>query len=149
MAQAESGDTVRVIYTGKLDDGTVFDSNVGNEPLEFTLGEGQLIAGFEQAVLGMNTGDSTVVRIASADAYGEYMADRLVVLPRGELPAGLDPKVGQQLRFGSPDGAVVVVVTAATEESITVDGNHPLAGKDLTFEIQLSEISQARSNPAT
>jgi peptidylprolyl isomerase len=92
-------------------------------------------------VLGMKPGDSTVAKIAAGDAYGPVEADRIVVLPRSEMPKNLDPKVGQRLQFGSPDGKVVVIVTEATEETITVDGNHPLAGKDLTFEIQLAEIA--------
>jgi len=140
MAQAKAGDTVRVFYTGRLDDGTVFDSNVGGEALTFTLGHGELISGFEDAVVGMEAGHSATVRIAANEAYGERAEERVVVIDRSELPAGFDPKVGQQLRFGSPDGAVVVLVTAATEETVTVDGNHPLAGKDLTFEIELAEI---------
>jgi peptidylprolyl isomerase len=141
MAQAKAGDTVKVFYTGKLDDETVFDSNVGEESMEFTIGQGQLIPGFENAVLGMNVGDSTKIHIAADDAYGPYLEDRLVVLPRSEMPAGLDPQVGQRLQFGSPEGRVIVLVTETSPESITVDGNHPLAGKDLTFEIQLTEIA--------
>jgi peptidylprolyl isomerase len=140
VAQAKAQDTVRVFYTGKLDDGTVFDSNRDDQPLEFRIGDQQLIPAFENAVLGLTPGQSTVVRVAAADAYGEYLQDRCVELQRSELPHGLDPKVGQRLQFGSPEGRVIVTVTAATAETVTVDGNHPLAGKDLTFEIELAEI---------
>ncbi|HSV26988.1 MAG TPA: peptidylprolyl isomerase [Sedimentisphaerales bacterium] len=140
MAQAKTGDRVRVFYTGKLDDGTVFDSNFGGDALEFTVGSGELIGGFDKAVIGMSAGDATTIRISPEDAYGQRLEERVVVLSRKELPSGLDPGVGQHLRFGSPDGAVTVLVTAATEESITVDGNHPLAGKSLTFEIELAAI---------
>jgi peptidylprolyl isomerase len=140
MSQVKAGDTVKVFYTGKLDDGTVFDSNVGGDALEFTLGDGQLIPGFEKAVLGMTPGNTTTVRIAADDAYGPLVDDRIVVLQRSELPANLDPKVGQRLQFGSPDGKIIVLVTEATEETVTVDANHPLAGKDLTFEIELLEV---------
>jgi peptidylprolyl isomerase len=141
MAEARTGDTVKVFYTGKLDDGTVFDSNVGQEAMEFTLGQGQLIPGFEKAVLGMKPGDSATTRIAADDAYGPVQEDRIVVLQRSEMPQNIDPKVGQRLQFGSPEGRVVVLVTATTDETVTVDGNHPLAGKDLTFEITLAEIA--------
>lgn len=141
MSQAKAGDTVKVFYTGKLDDGTVFDSNVGQEALEFTVGQGQVIPGFENAVVGMNIGDSATTRIPAAEAYGPVQPEMIVVLQRSEMPKHLDPKVGQRLQFGSPEGRVVVVVTEATDETVTVDGNHPLAGKDLTFEIQLSEIA--------
>jgi len=141
MAKAKAGDKVKVYYTGKLDDGTVFDSNVGGETLDFVAGGGELIGSFEEAVIGMSEGESTTIRIAAKDAYGEYLQERIVVLQRSELPAGLDPKVGQHLRFGSPDGAVTVLVTATTEDSVTVDGNHPLAGKDLIFDIELVEVA--------
>jgi peptidylprolyl isomerase len=140
MSQAKTGDTVKVFYTGKLDDGTVFDSNVGQEAMEFKIGEGMLLPGFEDAVLGLETGGRATAKIPAAEGYGLVQEEMIVVLNRSEMPKNLDPKVGQRLQFGSPEGKVVVVVTNTTPETVTVDGNHPLAGKDLTFEIELAEI---------
>ena len=141
MLKAESGDTVKVHYTGTLEDGTVFDTSVGREPLEFTLGQGQLIPGFEQAVIGMKIGDSKTVNIPADQAYGPYRDDLIQVIERDQLPEGLDPEVGQQLQMTQADGEVVrVMVSDVSEATITIDANHPLAGKDLTFEIELIEI---------
>ena len=141
MAQAKTGDVVKVHYTGKLDDGTVFDSSDGREPLQFTIGEGQLIADFEQAVVGMNPGDSKTVQIATDNAYGPRHEEMVIEIDRKDLPENLDPKVDQKLQVRQNEGQeFVVTVTAVTETSVTLDGNHPLAGKDLTFDIQLSEI---------
>lgn len=139
--QAETGDTVKVHYTGTLDDGTVFDTSLDREPLEFTLGQDQLIAGFEQAVLGMQVGDSKIVTIPAEQSYGVYKNELIYVIDRDELPVGLEPAVGEQLYGGQPDGeTVIVTVLEVSENSITVDANHRLAGKDLTFEIELIEI---------
>ena len=141
MAQAKTGDVVKVHYTGKLDDGTVFDSSANREPLEFKIGEGQLIPEFEQAVVGMNPGDAKTIQIASDNAYGPYNKEMVIELERKDLPENLDPKVDQKLQVRQESGQeFVVTVTAVTETSVTLDGNHPLAGKDLTFEIELSEI---------
>ena len=141
MAQAKTGDVVKVHYTGKLDDGTVFDSSANREPLEFKIGAGQLIADFEQAVVGMNPGDAKTVQIAADNAYGPYHEEMVIELERKDLPENLDPKVDQKLQVRQESGQeFVVTVTAVTETSVTLDGNHPLAGKDLTFDIQLSEI---------
>jgi peptidylprolyl isomerase len=138
---AVSGDTVRVHYTGTLDDGTVFDSSEGREPLEFTLGTGQVIPGFDQGVAGMSVGEVKTIRIPAADAYGEYDPGRVLVIGREQLPEDLDPQVGQQLMMpGGNGGLVPVTVIDANESSITVDANHPLAGEDLTFEVELVEI---------
>ena len=143
MAQAKTGDTVKVHYTGKLDDGTVFDSSANREPLEFKIGEGQLIADFEQAVVGMNPGDSKTVQIAADNAYGQYHEEMVIELDRKDLPENLEPKVDQKLQVRQESGQeFVVTVTEVTETSVTLDGNHPLAGKDLVFDIQLSEIIQ-------
>ena len=142
MAQAKTGDVVKVHYTGKLDDGTVFDSSDGREPLQFKIGEGQLIADFEQAVVGMNPGDSKTVQIATDNAYGPRHEEMVIEIDRKDLPENLDPKVDQKLQVRQNEGQeFVVMVTAVTETSVTLDGNHPLAGKDLTFDIQLSEIT--------
>ena len=143
MAQAKTGDTVKVHYTSKLDDGTVFDSSANREPLEFKIGEGQLIADFEQAVVGMNPGDSKTVQIAADNAYGQYHEEMVIELDRKDLPENLEPKVDQKLQVRQESGQeFVVTVTEVTKTSVTLDGNHPLAGKDLVFDIQLSEIIQ-------
>ncbi len=141
MVKAESGDTVKVHYTGTLEDGTVFDTSVEREPLEFTLGQGQLIPGFEQAVIGMKIGDLKTINIPADQAYGPYRDDLILVIERDQLPEGLDPEVGQQLPITQADGEVVgVMVSDVSEATVTIDANHPLAGKDLTFEIELIEI---------
>jgi len=130
-----------VDYTGTLENGTVFDTSEGGEPLEFTLGEGKMIPGFEQAVLGMKVGESKTVTIPANEAYGPYRDDLVLVVNREDLPTGLDPDVGQQLQMTRPDGGTSVgTVTNATDTTITVDFNYPLAGKDLTFEIELMSI---------
>ena len=140
-ATAGDGDTVRVHYTGTLEDGTTFDTSVGGEPLEFTLGAGQMIPGFEEAVYGLKIGESKTVTIPAEEAYGPHRDDLVIVVEWEQLPAGLDPEVGQQLQMQQTDGrTAVVIVTDVSETTITVDANHHLAGKDLTFEIELVEI---------
>ncbi len=140
-AVASDGDTVRVDYTGTLEDGTTFDTSVGREPLEFTLGAGQMIPGFETAVYGLKIGQSKTVTIPAEEAYGRHQDDLIMVLAREQLPADLDPKIDQQLPMQRTDGStVIVIVTDVSETTITVDANHPLAGEDLTFEIELVEI---------
>jgi len=139
--QATNGDTVQVNYTGTLSDGTVFDTSVGREPLEFTLGAGQMIPGFEQAVPGMKVGESKTITIPAADAYGPRRDDMIIEVNREELPSGLDPNVGEQLQMTRADGGTsMVTVIKVAEKTITIDANHPLAGKDLTFEIELVKI---------
>ncbi|NQT15391.1 MAG: peptidylprolyl isomerase [Planctomycetes bacterium] len=141
MAQAQSGDLVKVHYTGKLDDGTVFDSSTAREPLEFKLGDDQLIPGFENAVVGMNAGESKTVKIAADEAYGPRRQEMVLVVNRAQFPDEIDPKVGEQMRMRDPNGREFRAnVTDASEETVTLDGNHPLAGEDLTFDIQLVEI---------
>jgi len=140
-AQAKNGDIVQVDYTGTLEDGTVFDTSEGREPLNFTLGEGKMIPKFEQAVLGMKVGESKTFTIPADEAYGPYRDDLVLVVNREDLPTGLDPDVGQQLQMTLPDGGTSIgTVTNATDTTITVDFNPPLAGKDLTFEIKLISI---------
>jgi peptidylprolyl isomerase len=141
MAQAQNGDTVKVHYTGKLEDGTQFDSSVNGDPLEFTLGEGRIIPGFEQAVLGMNPGDSKTIDIPADQAYGPYREELLMVVDREQLPPTIDPQVGQQLQVRQGDEAFVVQITDVSDSDVTLDRNHPLAGEDLTFDIQLVEIA--------
>ena len=141
MAQAKNGDTVKIHYTGKLEDGTVFDSSDGRDPLEFTLGEGQVIPGFEEAVLGMTANDSKTMTIPSDNAYGPRREEMVVEVDRDQFPPDVAPEVGQQLQMQRPDGQKMVVAVAEVSEStVTLDANHPLAGKDLTFEIKLVEI---------
>ena len=141
MIQAKPGDTVKIHYTGKLEDGTVFDSSMNREPLEFTLNGGQVIPGFEQAVVGMMPGESKTQKIPMDQAYGPYRAEMVIEVSRQQLPADLEPEVGQQLQVQQPNGqAVPVFVTEVTDATVTLDANHPLAGEDLTFDIQLVEI---------
>lgn len=141
MAQAQIGDTVRVHYTGRLADGTTFDSSLQRGPLEFTLGQGNMIAGFEQAVLGMTPGEAKTQSIAAELAYGPHRSELLLELDRQHLPDDLQPYVGQELQMTRPNGAVVhVVVTALTATQVTLDANHPLAGKDLIFDLNLVDI---------
>ncbi len=141
MAQAKSGDTVRIHYTGTLDDGTQFDSSAGNDPLEFALGSGQVIAGFDSAVDGMAVGESKSVTIPPEEAYGERHEQLVQQVPKTALPDEIEPAVGMQLQSRSPEGHVMnLLVTEMDEQTITVDGNHPLAGQALTFAIELVEI---------
>ena len=141
MSQAAAGDTVRIHYTGKLDDGTQFDSSAGREPLEFALGAGQVVPGFDKAVTGMNVGESKSVRIPPEDAYGPRHEQLVHEVPKSALPEDIDPSVGMALQARGSDGQTVqLAVTAVAAESITVDANHPLAGHALNFDIELVEI---------
>lgn len=141
MTHAKTGNTVRIHYTGKLDDGTQFDSSAGREPLEFALGGGQVIKGFEQAVEGMTIGESKSVRIPAEEAYGPHQDELVLEVPKSALPDEIDPIVGMPLQGTGADGKVMkLVVTAVAEKSITVDGNYPLAGQTLNFDIELVDI---------
>ncbi len=142
MAKAKRGDTVRVHYTGKLEDGTVFDSSAGKDTLEFTIGKGQLIAGFEKAVEGLKTGESVTVNIPPEQGYGVHRPEMVAEMDRNQLPENLEVRVGQQLQMRPKEGQPLVVkVTALSGTKLTVDANHKLAGKDLTFDIELVEIA--------
>ena len=141
MTQAKSGDTVKVDYTGKLEDGTVFDTSASREPLQFLIGSGQIIPGFDQAVIGMNVGDKKTVNIPSDQAYGPHLEDKVLEVNQDQIPKHLNLEVGQQVQVPQKDGSkIFFVVTGVSETSVTLDGNHPLAGKDLVFDIQLVEI---------
>jgi FKBP-type peptidyl-prolyl cis-trans isomerase 2 len=141
MTQAKQGDTVNIHYTGKLGDGTVFDTSLNRHPLQITIGKGQVIPGFERAVIGMNTGESKTATIPVDQAYGSRRDDMIVTVERSTLPADLNPAVGQRLELTQmDDNTVLVTVTAVTDTTMTLDANHPLAGKDLTFDIQLVGI---------
>lgn len=136
-----SGDTVRVHYRGTLPDGTEFDSSEGREPLEFTVGSGQVIPGFDSAVADLEPGESKTITIPAADAYGEHNPEGVQVFPRDAFPPDADPQVGWAVELEAPDGQrVPAVITEVTDESISLDFNHPLAGKDLTFDITLVEV---------
>ncbi|HNP20368.1 MAG TPA: peptidylprolyl isomerase [Fulvivirga sp.] len=141
MSGAKKGDSVKVHYTGKLHDGSVFDSSLNREPLEFEVGAGMMIAGFDKAVDGMNVGDKKTAKIPAAEAYGEKNTEMIIEVPKAQLPPDLKPEVGQQLSMQQPNGqALPVVVSNVMEETVEIDANHPLAGKDLVFDIELVEI---------
>jgi FKBP-type peptidyl-prolyl cis-trans isomerase 2 len=141
MAQAKNGDTVRIHYTGKFADGRVFEASVEEQPLQFTLGEEQVITDLEHAVVGMTTGESKTIEVMADNAYGPYRDELVFVLDRDRLPENLQPEVGQDLiiREGN-DTALRVTVIDVSESSVALDANHPLAGKDLTIDIHLVEI---------
>jgi peptidylprolyl isomerase len=142
--KAKSGDMVKVHYKGSLEDGEVFDTSAGREPLEFTVGSGQVIPGFDEAVIGMGIGESKTKHIPSEEAYGPRRNDLQMQVERAKLPDTLDLKVGAMLGIQSHTGDVTrVTVTDLTDDTVTLDANHPLAGKDLTFEIELVEILAA------
>ncbi len=169
MAQAKTGDKVTVHYTGRLEDGSVFDSseraaeqqqehdcscgskkadgdgcgsgNHENQPLEFVIGAGQLIPKFEAAVIGLKRGESVTVAIPADDAYGQRAEEMVAVIERSEIPADINPEPGHQMEVILEDGSPLpVLVTEVTDTTITLDGNHPLAGRDLTFSIRLVDI---------
>ncbi len=139
--KAETGDTVKIHYTGTLNNGTVFDTSLEGQPLKFTIGQGQLISGFEQAVIGMKVGDSKTVNIPANEAYGPYRDDLVITVNLSQLPDNTE--VGQQLQMMETDGSVLVVtVIDISETTATLDANHLLAGEDLIFEIEIIEIEK-------
>lgn len=141
MAQAKRGDTVHVHYRGTLDDGTEFDSSEGSDPIVFTVGAGEVIPGFETAIEGMSVGDKKTERIEAANAYGEHRDELVFQVPQNQMPEGSDVEVGDMLRVGFPDGSSAEVQVAAVEGgTVTLDANHPLAGKNLTFDLELVSI---------
>nr|WKN37176.1 peptidylprolyl isomerase [Tunicatimonas sp. TK19036] len=143
MAAAKTGDTVRVHYTGTLEDGSEFDSSrKRNEPLEFTLGQGQMIPGFEKAVSGMEVGQSKQVSIPSQEAYGDKKKEMIMEVPKENFPPDITPEVGQQLAVNTQGKQVPVTVTEISGDTVVLDANHPLAGRDLKFDIELVEIGQ-------
>ncbi|MDO8863431.1 peptidylprolyl isomerase [Haliea sp. E1-2-M8] len=141
MTQAKAGNTVQIHYTGTLQDGSVFDSSDGRDPLEFQLGSGQIIPGLDSAIDGMSAGEQKTVTIPAAEAYGDYQAEARQTIPREQIPADIPLDVGSMLQMQTPDGnAVPVQVAEVTEEAVTLDANHPLAGKDLTFEVEIVSV---------
>lgn len=141
MSQVKENNTVKVHYTGKLSDGQVFDSSEGKEPLEFTLGQGRLIPGFEKGLINMKLNEKKTITIASDEAYGAIREDLIQEVAKSELPQEITPEVGMGLVSKSPDGQEMnLLVAEVREESIVLDGNHPLAGKDLIFDLEVVEI---------
>ena len=141
MTQVKTGDTVRIHYTGTLSDGTKFDSSDGRDPLSFQLGAGQIIPGLEKEIAGMAVGDQKTVTVAADDAYGQRDPQQVQQVPRNALPPDLEPQVGMQLQAQTPNGVPVqLIVIEVAEDTITVDANHPLAGHDLTFAVEMVEI---------
>jgi peptidylprolyl isomerase len=142
LAQPQKGNTVAVHYTGRLEDGTVFDSSKDGDPLRFTLGEGQVIPGFEQAILDLEPGQTGTTRISPEEGYGPHRAELIVAIPREQLPPEIQPEIGQHFQLTVDQGNnVPVVVKDVSETSVTFDANHPLAGKTLVFDLELVEIT--------
>jgi FKBP-type peptidyl-prolyl cis-trans isomerase 2 len=141
MTLAKQGDTVKVHYTGKLEDGTVFDTSQQREPIQFTIGEQTLIPGFERAVVGLSPGESKNTKIAAEEAYGPRREELVVVVERDRLPEDVEPAVGLKLQMHQPDGQVIPArVVELSDANVKLDANHPLAGQDLTFDLELVEI---------
>jgi peptidylprolyl isomerase len=146
MQQVKSGDTVKVHYSGRLTDGTPFDSSAGREPLQFEVGKGMVIAGFENGVMGMAVGDKKTIQIPVEEAYGPKNPDMIIAFPLSEFPEDLELEVGQQLNMTNAQGDhIPVIVTEIGEENVMLDANHPLAGEDLVFDIELVEIGAPAS----
>jgi len=141
MRKVEKGNTVRVHYTGKFENGEIFDTSVNRTPLEFIVGNGQVIKGFDEAVIGMKIGEKKTVNIPFEEAYGPHMDELVFTFEKQSLPENLNPEIGQKLQLVTGDGKRVnVTIIAVSETDITLDANHPLAGKNLVFEIELVEI---------
>jgi peptidylprolyl isomerase len=141
VTTAKLGDIVKVHYTGTLDDGTVFDSSKGRAPLEFTVGEHSVIPGFEHAVIGLGVGDKKSVSIAPDNAYGQRREENVIVVQRSQLPKDLEPKVGKTLNTNTSEGTVRFLIAGVEGDNITLDANHPLAGEQLHFELELVDIA--------
>ena len=143
MSTIKNGDTVSVHYTGTLTSGEVFDSSLERKPLKFTLGKGQLIPGFERAIMGLSVGEKIKANIPSKEAYGEHNSEMVLRVPNNQLPSELDAQVGMPLQLNQPDGQVIPVqITQVKVEMVTIDANHPLAGEDLNFDIEIIEIHE-------
>ena len=141
MAQAKEGDSVKIHYTGKLLDGTVFDSSQERAPLEFTIGSGKVIQGFEEAVIGMSQGETKEVTVPVDKAYGPRNEELVMEFARDQFPPHITPELNQRIQIGGPDGQMLVVtIVEISDESVKLDANPPLAGQDLIFELELIEI---------
>lgn len=144
MTEVKAGDTVHLHYTGTLLDGSTFDSSEGRDPLQFEVGSGQIIPGLDVAIPGMKIGDKKIVKIGADDAYGQLNPEMRQAVPREGIPADIPLEVGTQLQMQTPDGqAMPVTVVEVDEATVTLDANHPLAGKDLQFDIELMKIDTA------
>jgi FKBP-type peptidyl-prolyl cis-trans isomerase 2 len=140
--QAKLGDSVKVHYTGRFDDGTVFDSSDGRDPLEFTVGQGEVIPGFDDALIGMRVGERKDVQVAPDDGYGERNENLVQTIARDQINLSVEPETGMNIEMHTPDGTIIpLTVTEVSETSITLDANHPLAGRELHFSVELVEIS--------
>ena len=141
MSEAKTGDTVRIHYTGTLTDGSEFDSSSGRDPLEFTLGSGQIIPGLDREIAGMAVGDTKTVTVPADEAYGPHQPEAVQEVPRDAVPEGINLVVGNRLQATTADGGqMVVTIAAVSDDTVTMDANHPLAGEDLVFEVELVEI---------
>ena len=146
MQQVKSGDTVKVHYHGKLTDGTTFDSSEGREPLEFEVGSGMVIAGFDNGVTGMTIGEKKTVSIPAEEAYGEKQEEMVMEFPMDRFPEDMKPEVGMQLSMSSADGQnIPVIIREVLEDKVVLDANHPLAGEELVFDLELVEIIGGQS----
>jgi FKBP-type peptidyl-prolyl cis-trans isomerase 2 len=144
MNQVKENNTVKVNYTGKLSDGQIFDSSEGKEPIEFTLGQGQLIPGFEKGLIDMKLNEKKTITIPKDEAYGDVNKDLIQEVKKTELPQDMAPEVGMGLVSKSPDGQEMnLMVVEVREETIVIDGNHPLAGKELVFDLEVLAITEA------
>jgi FKBP-type peptidyl-prolyl cis-trans isomerase 2 len=144
MNQVKENNTVKVNYTGKLSDGQVFDTSEGKEPIEFTLGQGQLIPGFEKGLIDMELNEKKTITVAKDEAYGDVNKDLIQEVKKTELPQDMTPEVGMGLVSKSPDGQEMnLMVVEVKDETIVIDGNHPLAGKDLVFDLEVLEIKES------
>ncbi len=143
MTQAKNGDTVKIHYTGTLSDGRVFESSKEGDPFEFVIGEGNVISGIEKEVEEMSVGDKKQISIPPEEAWGERREDLVVDVPKDEIPENISPEIGMQLQVGNQDGSTLrVTVTHVDDEKVVLDGNHPLAGQTLVFDLELVEIAQ-------
>ncbi len=141
MSEAKLGDTVKVHYTAKAENLLIFDSSTQIDPLQFTIGDGQIIPAFEEALIGMQAGDKKTINIKSDDAFGPYLNELITKVDKNQLPPNLELEVGQQLQIQQPDGQLLLVkVVDISDATVTFDANHPLAGKDIVFDINLVEI---------
>lgn len=146
MTVAKSGDTVRVHYKGTLTDGTAFDSSTEGEPFEFTIGSKAVIPGFEEAIVGMAEGDTKVISIPPEEAYGPHTEDAIVVMKRSQLPPEPAPQPGMTFKGETPNGPITFVVLSADGDEVKLDGNHPLAGKELRFELTVVSVGSASAD---
>ncbi len=144
MVEISENKLVKLNYKGTLDDGTVFDSSEGREPLEFISGVGMIIPGLDKGIKGLKTGDKKQIKIESKDAYGPVMEEAIQVVPKDQFPSDIKLEVGMQLAAQGPQGTIPVVIKEIKDDSVTVDFNHPLAGKDLTFDVEIVEVRDAK-----